>query len=187
METSSAPLDGKIALVTGGSRGIGRATTLALTKAGAQVAVNFRTHAADADSACAEIRAVGGRAIAVQADVSVAAEVTEMIRKVTEALGPVSILVNNAGIARPQPLDQITERDWDEVLAVNLKSVFLVTQAVLPGMRVARWGRIINLSSVAAQTGGVVEAHTWPPFRRDCSARGMAPLSRETGPLFRRD
>ena len=70
-----------------------------------------------------------------------------------------AILVNNAGIARPQPFDQITEQDWDEVLAVNLKSVFLVTQAVLPGMRAAKWGRIINLSSVAAQTGGVIGPH----------------------------
>ena len=70
-----------------------------------------------------------------------------------------AILVNNAGISRLQPFDQITEQDWDEVLAVNLKSVFLVTQAVLPGMRAAKWGRIINLSSVAAQTGGVIGPH----------------------------
>jgi 3-oxoacyl-[acyl-carrier protein] reductase len=82
-----------------------------------------------------------------------------MVHEAEQQLGPVTILVNNAGIARPQPLDQITEQDWDEVLAVNLKSVFLVTQAVLPAMRAAKWGRIINLSSVAAQTGGVVGPH----------------------------
>jgi 3-oxoacyl-[acyl-carrier protein] reductase len=123
------------------------------------VAVNYNAHAADAEAVCIEIRGVGGQAVAVRADVSIGKQVTEMIQQVTQALGPVAVLVNNAGIARPQPLDQITEQDWDEVLAVNLKSVFLVTQAVLPGMRAAKWGRIINLSSVAAQTGGVIGPH----------------------------
>lgn len=159
METSSKPLDGKIALVTGGSRGIGKAAVVTLAKAGGLVAVNYKTHVAEAEATCREIRNRGGQAIAVQADVSISAQVAEMVRQVEQQLGPVSVLVNNAGIARPQPLDQITEQDWDEVLAVNLKSVFLVTQAVLPGMRAAKWGRIINLSSVAAQTGGVVGPH----------------------------
>ena len=159
MDTSRKRLDGKVALVTGGSRGIGRAAALALAKAGALVAVNYKTHSAEAEAACREVESQGGRAIAVQANVSVADEVAGMVRQVTEALGPVAILVNNAGISRLQPFEQITERDWDEVLAVNLKSVFLVTQAVLPGMRAAKWGRIINLSSVAAQTGGVIGPH----------------------------
>jgi len=159
METTSESLDGKIALVTGGSRGIGRATALALAKVGVQVAVNYRTHAAEAEAICREIESRGGRAIAVQADVSVAEEVARMVRQVSEGLGPVAILVNNAGISRLQPFDQISERDWDEVLAINLKSMFLVTQAALPGMRAAKWGRIINLSSVAAQTGGVIGPH----------------------------
>ena len=159
MESTLRPLVGKIALVTGGSRGIGRAAALALAKVGAQVAVNYRTHATEADSACAEIKAVGGRAIAVQADVSIAEQVARMIQQVEQQLGPIAILVNNAGISRLQPFDQITEQDWDSVLAVNLKSVFLVTQIVLPRMRAARWGRIINLSSVAAQTGGVIGPH----------------------------
>jgi 3-oxoacyl-[acyl-carrier protein] reductase len=159
METSSRPFDGKILLVTGGSRGIGRAAALALATVGAKVAVNYNTHAADAEALCAEIRNRGGQAIAVQADVSSAAQVAKMVREVESHLGPVAVLVNNAGITRPQPFEQITERDWDEVLAVNLKSVFLVTQAVLPGMRAAKWGRIINLSSVAAQTGGVIGPH----------------------------
>jgi len=145
--------------VTGASRGIGRATALALAKIGAAVAVNYKTHAQEALAVCREIKDMGGRAVAVQADVSIAVDVRRMVHHVEQQLGPVAVLVNNAGIARPQPLDQISERDWDEVLAVNLKSVFLVTQAVLPGMRAARWGRIINLSSVAAQTGGVVGPH----------------------------
>jgi 3-oxoacyl-[acyl-carrier protein] reductase len=159
MQSASSPLNKKVALVTGGSRGIGRAVALALAGAGAEVAVNYRTRAADAESVCAEISSHGRHAIAVQADASIAAQVAAMVRKVEQQLGQVSVLVNNAGIARPQPIDQITEQDWDEVLAVNLKSAFLVTQAVLAGMRAAKWGRIINLSSVAAQTGGVVGPH----------------------------
>jgi 3-oxoacyl-[acyl-carrier protein] reductase len=156
---SSEVLDGKIALVTGASRGIGRAIAVALAKAGAAVAVNFRSRAADAEEVRRQIESHGRRAVACQADVSVAAEVTRMIQQIEKQLGRVAILVNNAGISRPQPIAEITEQDWDEVLAVNLKSAFLVTQAVLTRMRVARWGRIINLSSVAAQTGGVVGPH----------------------------
>jgi 3-oxoacyl-[acyl-carrier protein] reductase len=150
MQTTSRPLDGKIALVTGGSRGIGRAAALALAKAGAPVAINYKTRKAEAESACETIQGQGGCAIALAADVSIAAEVRELVEQVKRQLGPIDILVNNAGISRLQPFDQITERDWDEVLGVNLKSVFLATQAVLPGMRAARWGRIINLSSMAA-------------------------------------
>jgi len=156
MANSSKVLIGKVALVTGGSRGLGRAVAMALAEAGAQVAVNYRTRVAEAEAGCAEIKSPGGKAISVHADVSIAAQVAAMVKQVEQQLGPVAILVNNAGIARPQPVDQITEQDWDEVMAVNLKSVFLVTQAVLPGMRAAKWGRIINLSSVTAQTGGVV-------------------------------
>jgi 3-oxoacyl-[acyl-carrier protein] reductase len=159
MTHSSKVLVGKVALITGGSRGIGRAVAVALAEAGARVAVNYRIRVEEAEAVCTEIRSRGGKAIALQADVSIAAQVAEMIRQIEQQLGTVAILVNNAGIARPQPIDQITERDWDEVLAINLKSVFLVTQAVLPGMRAAKWGRIINLSSVAAQTGGVVGPH----------------------------
>ena len=88
-----------------------------------------------------------------------AVDVARLVSTVEQELGPVAILVNNAGISRPLPLEQITERDWDEMVAVNLKSMFLVKQAVLPGMRARRWGRIINLSSVAAQLGGVVGPH----------------------------
>src|SRR6201987_3490219 len=94
------------------------------------------------------------KAIAVQADVSVAADVKRMTKEVEDALGGIDILVNNAAIAHPRTLEEITEEEWDEILTVNLKSVFLVTQAVVGGMRQRKWGRIINLSSVAAQTGG---------------------------------
>jgi 3-oxoacyl-[acyl-carrier protein] reductase len=152
-------LTGKIALVTGGSRGIGRAIAVALSKAGADVAVNFNHRRAEAQAVCVEIEAVGRRAVAVKADVSKAAEVARLVETVEKGLGGIDILVNNAGISRPQPLNEITEDDWDEILTVNLKSMFLVTQAVLPGMRQRKWGRIINLSSVAAQLGGVIGPH----------------------------
>jgi 3-oxoacyl-[acyl-carrier protein] reductase len=152
-------LTGKVVLVTGGSRGIGKAIAVALAGVGADIAVNYRSRAKEAAETCAQIERAGRRAVAVQADVSVAADVSRLVATVEAELGSVAILVNNAGITRPQPLAEITEQDWDEIIAVNLKSVFLVTQAVLPKMRAACWGRIVNLSSVAAQTGGVVGPH----------------------------
>ncbi len=155
----SNELDGKAALVTGASRGIGRAIAVSLAQAGANVAVNFVNRETEATKVCSEIRSIGRRTLAVKADVSVSSEVVRMVGQVEKELGPISVLVNNAGISRPQPLDQITERDWDEILTVNLKSMFLVTQAVVPGMRKQHWGRIINLSSVAAQLGGVIGPH----------------------------
>jgi 3-oxoacyl-[acyl-carrier protein] reductase len=150
---------GKIALVTGASRGIGRAIAIALARAGADVAVNFKNREKEAKATCSEIEGFNRRGIPVGGDVSVAADVSRMVRTIEKHLGEVAILVNNAGITRPQALDEITEGIWDEVLQNNLKSAFLVTQAVLPGMRNRRWGRIINLSSIAAQLGGVVGPH----------------------------
>ncbi|MCX6923670.1 MAG: 3-oxoacyl-ACP reductase FabG [Verrucomicrobia bacterium] len=138
---------------------MGRATAVALAKAGADVAINFQHRETEAQAVCREIEDMGRRALAVRADVSKAAEVAHLVETVEKGLGRIDILVNNAGISRPQPLPQITEQDWDEVLTVNLKSMFLVTQAVLPEMSQRKWGRIINLSSVAAQLGGVIGPH----------------------------
>jgi 3-oxoacyl-[acyl-carrier protein] reductase len=152
-------LKNRVALVTGGSRGIGAGIAVALATAGAEVAVNYREQGAAAQSVCAEIAALGRKAIALQADVSRADEITRMVSELESSLAPVDILVNNAAIAQPRPFEEITETEWDEILRVNLKSVFLVTQAVIAGMRTRKWGRIINLSSVAAQTGGAVGAH----------------------------
>jgi 3-oxoacyl-[acyl-carrier protein] reductase len=152
-------LNNRVALVTGGSRGIGAAVAVELARAGAHVAVNYRERADAANAVCGEITGMGRKAIAVQADVSIAAKVRGMVAEVEVHLGGIDILVNNAAIAQPRKLEEITEAEWDEVLAVNLKSVFLVTQAVVGGMRQRKWGRIINLSSVAAQTGGAVGAH----------------------------
>ncbi|SRR6266567_875007 len=152
-------LEGKVALVTGGDRGIGAAISLALAKAGANVAVNYRSRAELAEQICAKIRNLGRHTAAIQADVSKSGAVKQMISDIERELGAVNILVNNAGIARPQKIEEITEADWDEIIDVNLKSAFLVTQAVLPAMRTAGWGRIINISSVAAQVGGLVGPH----------------------------
>jgi 3-oxoacyl-[acyl-carrier protein] reductase len=154
-------LTGKVALVTGANRGIGRGIAVALAKAGADVAVNFRSDGDEsaAKALCTEIERSGRRALAVKADVSVGTQVSKMVAAARKKLGEISILVNNAGISRPQPIEQITEADWDLIHNVNLKSMFLVTQAVLPGMRKQKWGRIINLSSVAAQLGGIIGPH----------------------------
>ncbi|MFL6624225.1 MAG: SDR family NAD(P)-dependent oxidoreductase [Sulfurifustis sp.] len=157
--TKTRDLSGKVALVTGGSRGIGRAVALALAEAGADVAVNYRRRESEAEQVRAEVERRGRRCVAVRANVAVATEVTRMVGEVQRSLGVATILVNNAGIARPQAIEEITEADWDEIIDVNLKSVFLVTQAVLPGMRAARWGRIINMSSAAAQLGGIIGPH----------------------------
>jgi len=155
----SNELVGKVALVTGSGRGIGRAVAVALANAGADVVVNFLNDEAEAKEVCSEIETAGRRSLAIEADVSIASQVSLMVNTAQQRLGEISLLVNNAGISRPLPLDEITERDWDEILTVNLKSMFLVTQAILPAMRKGRWGRIINLSSVAAQLGGIIGPH----------------------------
>ena len=152
-------LEQRVALVTGASRGIGRATAIALAEAGAAVAINYRTHGAAAEQVRSIIRNLGRASVALKADVSLSADVDQLLEAVEHELGPVDILVNNAGISQVKPFQELTETDWDEMLRVNLKSAFLVTSRVLRGMRQRRWGRIINLSSVAAQTGGVIGPH----------------------------
>lgn len=152
-------LTGKIALVTGGGRGIGRAVSLALAGAGCDIAVNYRERRDDADSAVREIEKLGRRAVAIQADVSRAADVKQLVHAAESGLGTIEILVNNAGKILIQSIEQMTEESWNDMIASNLTSCFLVTQAVLPGMRARHWGRIINMSSVAAQAGSIVGVH----------------------------
>lgn len=159
MTENKNDLAGRVALITGGSRGLGRAITFALAATGARIALNYRGREKEAAQVRAELEHRGHQCVHVQADVSVAADVTRMVKMIEDSLGSVSILVNNAGIAKPCSIEAITEKDWDETLAVNLKSVFLVTQAVLPNMRIQKWGRIINLSSVAIQLGGIIGLH----------------------------
>jgi len=165
-------LRGRIALVTGGSRGIGAAIALALAEAGTAVAVNYRERAADADAVVADIRSKGGRAIAVAADVSQGAAVAKMIEHVASALGPIDILINNAGIAIVRGIDDLTEGDFDATIAVNLKSAFLCTTAVVPSMRAKKWGRIVNISSGAARGAGAIGPHY------NASKAGMEGLTR---------
>jgi 3-oxoacyl-[acyl-carrier protein] reductase len=154
-----ADLSGRVALVTGGSRGIGAASAVALARAGCDVAVNYVRAADDAAAAVREIEALGRRAVALQADVSQQGDVTRLVEECSRRLGPLDVLVNNAGINPGKPLEELTLADWRETLDVNLTSAFLVSQAVLPGMRGRRRGRLIFVSSVAAQTGGVIGPH----------------------------
>ena len=149
----------RVALVTGGSRGIGRDIAVALAGAGARVAVNYRVAVEQAEQAVREIAGAGGTAVAIQADVSDPAAASALVREAEARLGPVDIVVNNAGVIVKKPLDEIDAADWDQTMRVNLASAFHVTQAALPGMRARRWGRIIMLSSVAAQNGGVIGPH----------------------------
>lgn len=153
-------LESRCALVTGASRGIGKAIALALADAGCNVVVNCRTERAKAQEVAGAIRAMGRTSIVVQADVSSKAMVEHLVGEAERMFGEVGILVNNAGIMQIKEFDQLTEGDWDEIVQVNLKSAFLVTQRVLlHNMRKQRWGRIINVSSVAAQTGGLIGPH----------------------------
>jgi 3-oxoacyl-[acyl-carrier protein] reductase len=153
------PLTGRVALVTGASRGIGAAIARALAEAGADVAINYRDRATEAEAVATQITAVGRRSIALAADVSQSAAVTTMVRTIEDKLGPIDILINNAGIALIRGIDDLTEADFDATIAVNLKSAFLCTQAVLPHMRTHGWGRIVNISSGAARGAGGVGVH----------------------------
>jgi 3-oxoacyl-[acyl-carrier protein] reductase len=153
-------LSDKVALVTGASRGIGRAVAEALAAAGADVAVNYISREKEALETLDMVLRTGRRGILVQADVSKSSETAEMLGTIERKLGPVQILVNNAGIAIRKSLEEVSEQDWDRVLAINLKSAFLLIQAVFQTMCRLRWGRIVNISSTAAQTGGI----TAPPY-----------------------
>src|SRR5258708_34741600 len=165
-------LNSRVALVTGGSRGIGRAIAVSLAEAGASIAVNYRDKAAEARNVAETIRGAGGRAMAIGADVSQAAEVAAMMAAVERELGPVDVLINNAGIGLVRTVDDLTEDDFDRTIAVNLKSAFLCIQAVVPGMRTRQWGRIVNISSGAARGAGGVGPHY------NASKAGMEGLTR---------
>ncbi len=149
-------LSQRVAIVTGGARGIGREIALKLAEVGASVVVS---DLADAEPVAQEIRGMNRQSLAVQADVSSASDVARLVEATVSSYGRVDILVNNAGIARDQLLLRMSDEDWDAVLNVNLKSVFLCTRAVLRHMMKQRWGRIISLSSIVGIVGNPGQAN----------------------------
>jgi 3-oxoacyl-[acyl-carrier protein] reductase len=152
-------LTDRVALVTGGSGGIGRRIAEGLADAGAAVAVGYGAGAEAASEVAGRITSAGGRAIAVGADLRLPESAASLVAAVEEDLGPVDILVANAGMGRPQALEDVTLADWDALMAVNLRAPFLLAQRVAPGMRDRGFGRILFTSSVAAFTGGIVGPH----------------------------
>jgi NAD(P)-dependent dehydrogenase (short-subunit alcohol dehydrogenase family) len=144
-------LAGKVALVTGSSRGIGRAIALELANAGAKVAVNYQHNTAKAQGVADEITALGGTAMLVQANLSVSAEARGMVQRVADEWGRLDILVNNAGITRDSSLKKMTDQQWEEVIQTNLNGYFYCTSAAIPIMSQQQYGRIVNVSSMNGQ------------------------------------
>jgi len=149
---------GRTALVTGAAAGIGKACALRLARQGHAVGV-LDVNLEGCEQVAAEIKAAGGRAIALKASIANRGEVTAAVTALRGAFGPVTIVVNNAGITGFVPFEDITDAEWDRMLEINLKGTFIVTQVVLPDMKAAKWGRIVNISSSSAQTGAIRMAH----------------------------
>ena len=152
-------LAGKVALVTGGSRGIGKAIVLALAGAGADVAINYAGNIAAAQEVASEVEAMGRKAVLVQGDVADTTVAAGIIEKVVTELGKIDILVNNAGITRDALLVRMKEEDWDAVLTTNLKGVFNCTKAAVKYMMKQKSGKIVNISSVVGVTGNASQAN----------------------------
>src|SRR5438552_3694371 len=150
-------LKGKVVLITGASSGIGRSTAVAFAECGASVAINYHQNQSGAEAVQAKVEAAGVKAVAIQADVTSAADVQELVRRTVNDLGPIDILVNNAGslIERLKILE-LTEERWDEVIDLNLKSAFLCCRAVAASMMERKTGAIVNVSSIAGRTGGAL-------------------------------
>lgn len=152
-------LKGKVAIVTGGSRGIGRHISLLLAKRGADVAINYRSRQDEADATIKELEELGGRAMAVQADLSDMTAARNLIRKVNEEWGRIDILVNNAGITRDKTMKKLTDDDWNDVLNTNLGSVYATCSEVLEIMMSQKFGRIVNITSFVGQAGNFGQAN----------------------------
>jgi 2-hydroxycyclohexanecarboxyl-CoA dehydrogenase len=148
----------KTALVTGGAAGIGRACSLRLAREGCAVGV-LDLNLESAQAVASEIEAAGGKALALQASVADRAQVQAAVDKLRQAFGPVTIVVNNAGISNFYPFEEITDELWDQMFEINTKGTFIVTQVVLPDMKAAQWGRVINISSSSVQSGSHEQVH----------------------------
>lgn len=172
--TQTTPLAGRIAVVTGSSRGIGRATALRLASMGADVAINYRSDSAGASETQAAVAALGVRAVTAQADVSQEEDVARLFQQVEAELGPTTILVNNAGLTRDKLILQMKLEDFDGLLAANLRSAFLCTRAAIRTMMRARWGRIVNVASISGLMGQVGQANY------AASKAGMIALTKST-------
>ena len=169
---SESPLAGKVALVTGAAKRIGRSVALRLASEGADVIVNYRSSRMEADEAVAKISATGRRAVAIQADVAKRADVIAMFAAIEREFGRLDILVNNAGMFFPGKFDELTEEQWDTILDSNLKSQFLCSQTAAPMLRRSGQGRIINFASL----GGLL---AWPAYTHYCvSKAGVIMLTR---------
>lgn len=152
-------MEGRVALVTGGGRGIGRAIALRLAEEGAKVAISYRTDDVAAEETAKLVRQAGGGCKVFRGDVAVAGDVEALMKGVNDAFGPVEILVNNAGTRRDNILLRMKDAEFDEVVATNLKGMYLCTRAVLRGMVRARWGRIVNVTSVVGIVGNAGQAN----------------------------
>jgi acetoacetyl-CoA reductase len=155
----ASSLKGKVALVTGASRGIGRAIAIELARRGAAVAINFRTDAVHADAVAKEIEELGGECLLAQGDVSKKEEAHRIVQEVLDKWQRLDILVNNAGITRDSSMRKMTEDDWTEVISVNLNGTFFCTSAAVPAMMNQKFGRIINIASVVGQAGAFGQAN----------------------------
>jgi 3-oxoacyl-[acyl-carrier protein] reductase len=158
-QASASGLAGRVALVTGGSGGIGRAIVLALSAAGVSVAIGYGASDAAAQQLAGQITAAGGRAAALSADLAYAAEVARLTEDTEHAFGPVDLLISNAGIGQRQRLEAIEVEEFDETIAVNLRAPFLLAQRLVPPMAERGFGRVLFISSAAAFTGGVIGPH----------------------------
>ncbi len=152
-------LTGKVAIVTGASRGIGRAVAVTLAQCGADIAINYKQNTEQAESVAGEIEDAGGRSILVQGDVSTSRDAMRLVAATQKAFGAVHILVNNAGITRDGLVLRMSEKDWDDVITTDLRSTFVCTKAVLRPMMKQRWGRIINITSVSGLLGNAGQAN----------------------------
>ena len=152
-------LTNRVALVTGASRGIGRAVALKLAECGAKIVINYKQSAAQAEKVAEQIRSQGGQCLTAQGDVAVAADVERVFQAAQQSFGRVDILVNNASINRDTLILRMSEQDWDEVLSTDLRGAFLCTKAALRSMMRERWGRVINISSLAGLLGNAGQAN----------------------------